>query len=148
MTLAPTNAVASEPFIATYTINVKNQSTTDAVYNATVADQVPAELGVVVGSISNGGTYDAIKHAITWNFTNDPSLKTFEANGVRNYTFQVYARQKPGYKFQPDAAHAWFHHSAGQRHQRRAVQRSVPRYRRRADQRHHRVVLPAEQHLR
>jgi len=108
VTLAPTDAITAEPFVATYTISVTNKSTTTPVYNATVADQVPAELGVVVGSISNGGTYDPIKHAITWNYTNTPALQTFEANGTRTFTFQVYARQKPGYKFQPDAAAAGF----------------------------------------
>ncbi|AWN22546.1 hypothetical protein DKM44_04290 [Deinococcus irradiatisoli] len=99
VTMAPTGTIA-EPFRAKYTITVKNQSLTDAVYNATVADQIPSELGVIVSSISNGGTYDPAKHAITWNYTNDPTLKTFEANGTRTYTFEVYARQKPGYRFQ------------------------------------------------
>ncbi|AZI42572.1 hypothetical protein EHF33_07290 [Deinococcus psychrotolerans] len=107
VTLAPTGTLP-EPFLATYTITTKNQSTTDAVYNATVADQLPAELGVVVGSISNGGTYDAAKHAITWNYTGTPALQTIEANGTRTFTFQVFARQKPGYKFQSTAQSAGF----------------------------------------
>ncbi len=103
VTMAATGSIA-EPFRAKYTITVKNQSSTDAVYNATVADQIPAELGVIVSSISNGGTYDPAKHAITWNYTNDPTLKNFEANGTRTYTFEVYARQKPGYRFQGNFA--------------------------------------------
>lgn len=89
---------AQEPFVATATITVRNTST-QPVFNANVRDALPAELGVVTDTISNGGTYDAVLHAVTWNNTTTPGLGAIQPGETRTFTFQVYARQKPGYQY-------------------------------------------------
>ena len=111
VTLGATNAVTNEPFIATYTIETKNESKTASVFKSSVADQVPAELGVDINTIraykvnTNGtetqlpgsGTYDVAKHAITWNYSMFSQLTEIKPGEVYRFRFNVYARQKPGY---------------------------------------------------
>ena len=83
-----------EALTSTVYITVQNDSE-EPMYDVSVRDVVPAELGVVTGSISAAGTYDATNHAVTWQ--NDPDLATLEVGESKTFTFDVYARQKPGY---------------------------------------------------
>lgn len=54
----------------TYTITVRNLSTTETANNVVVTDLLPAELGFV--SASAGGTYDPILHTVTWDYSTTP----------------------------------------------------------------------------
>src|SRR5690625_2353828 len=88
-------------YTSTVTVTVSNPSDS-TFYNVTVRDGIPAELGVVFDSISDGGTYDPSNHTITWDNVEDGTF-TLEAGEVREFTFDVYARQKPGYCWDVDA---------------------------------------------
>ncbi|ULR40937.1 PEGA domain-containing protein [Thermus sp. NEB1569] len=79
----------------TYTITVKNLSTTETAQNVVITDPLPAELGFV--SASSGGTYDAVLHQVTWDQTTTPSLTSIAPGGSVSVTVTVYARHKPGY---------------------------------------------------
>jgi hypothetical protein len=80
----------------TSTVNVTVSNGGDAtIYQITVRDGVPAELGVITDSISDGGTYDPVNHTVTWN--NVPELEALDPGEEFTLTFDVYARQKPGF---------------------------------------------------
>jgi hypothetical protein len=80
----------------TSTVNVTVSNGGDAtVYQITVRDGVPAELGVVTDTISNGGTYDPVNHTVTWN--NVEALQALDPGEEFTLTFDVYARHKPGF---------------------------------------------------
>lgn len=55
----------------TYQIVLYNNGTAEA--NATVTDQLPAEVEYVPGTATNGGTYDAATHQLTWNSVQVPA---------------------------------------------------------------------------
>jgi hypothetical protein len=121
VTLSATNVdtLNKEPFITTYTIETKNESKTASVFNSSIADQVPAELGVDITTIKaykvnadgsetalpGTGTYDVAKHAITWNYSQFSQLSEIKPGEIYRFRFNVYARQKPGYQWtSPDGA--------------------------------------------
>jgi hypothetical protein len=80
----------------TSTVNVTVSNGGDAtIYQITVRDGVPAELGVITDSISDGGTYDPVNHTVTWN--NVPELQALDPGDEFTLTFDVYARHKPGF---------------------------------------------------
>ena len=88
------------------TVNIVVTNPSNApLYDVAVVDGVPPEFGVVESSISNGGTYDATNHSVTWNSQDLPEFQTFE-NGADPVvlTFDVYARQKPGFCWSGDDA--------------------------------------------
>ena len=90
-TLDPANAVpADSVFTATFTITTENTGTEPA-YDVTLRDNLPAELGVIEESFTDGGSYNSINHSVTWYIgTMDPGDKV-------SRSFQVYLRQKPGF---------------------------------------------------
>lgn len=97
VTVPAANYTVTDEYLSTVVITVENPSDTDF-FNVTVRDALPAELGVVESSISNGGTYDAINHVVTWDFNDTPELQNIPAkSGLDPFTFDVYARHKPGY---------------------------------------------------
>lgn len=96
ITLASNSATYDEEYTSKAHVTVTNDSNSD-IYNVTVRDAVPAELGVVTDSISENGTYDAVNHVVTWNYTNTPSLENILVGDSVEFTFDVYARHKPGY---------------------------------------------------
>lgn len=57
--------------VLTYTIHMFNNGTVDT--TADVVDEVPVEMTVVDGSITNGGVYDAAEHTITWTAVSVPA---------------------------------------------------------------------------
>lgn len=86
-------------FTATYTITITNAGTAPA-YNVTLADALPAEIGVLTGTANPAGaTYDATNHVITWNWQNTPDPRFDELAPGQSITgtVQVYVRQKPGF---------------------------------------------------
>ncbi len=101
-TLDPANAVAENSvFTSTVTLKVTNEGQDD-VYDITIADQLPAELGIIESSIDpSGGTYDSINHAVTWNWQQNqaqiPAFEVLAPGDSIEVTFQVYVRQKPGF---------------------------------------------------
>lgn len=88
--------ITDDVFTSTVHVTVSNDSDSP-IYNVAVRDAVPAELGVVTDSISNGGTYDESNHVVTWNFNNTPELQLIEVGESYTFSFDVYARHKPGY---------------------------------------------------
>lgn len=92
-------------FATTYTVSVTNDSADQTVFNATVTDRLPAELGVIVDTDgvtvpdSNGGTYDDANHAITWDFDGTAALEEIGPGETVELAFSVYARQKPGFSW-------------------------------------------------
>ncbi|HHO56179.1 MAG TPA: DUF11 domain-containing protein [Trueperaceae bacterium] len=82
----------SDPWIATYTITVKNDSQQTA-KNVTVTDALQPELGYVTGSAKGGisNTYDTVLHQLTW------VIGDLAPGDSKEVTFSVYARQKPGF---------------------------------------------------
>lgn len=102
-TLDAANAPTVTPnsvFTATVTIQAKNMGT-ENVYDVSIADMLPPELGILESTIQPaGGTYDADKHEITWNFGQNAPIPDFGTVGpgqTLTVSFQVYVRQKPGY---------------------------------------------------
>ncbi len=99
-TLDATNAVpAGSVFTSTVSITVTNAGNFP-VYNVTVSDDVPFELGVIESTLNpNGGTYDPVNHTVTWNWQNtaDPKFDKLDPGQSITATFQVYVRQKPGF---------------------------------------------------
>lgn len=101
-TLDPANAVkADSPYTATVTLKVANEGN-DTVYDITIADLLPAELGVIEETIDpSGGTYDSVQHAVTWNWRqNEDQVAGFTSlapGETLEVSFQVYVRQKPGF---------------------------------------------------
>lgn len=105
-TLDAANAVPQNSvFTATFTLTATNEGT-DNVYDVSIADLLPSELGIVESSIQpSGGTYDAVKHAITWNYQQNAGVAGFQQLGPGDsitVSFQVYVRQKPGYCVDPE----------------------------------------------
>ena len=95
---------ASSVFTATASLTVKNVGL-DPVYNVTIADALPAELGVISSTVQPiGATYDGSGHVVTWNWQNtpDPRFDKLMPNESINVTFQVYLRQKPGFAWDKD----------------------------------------------
>ncbi len=95
-TLDPANAVpAGSVFTTTVTLTVTNTSPAQAddvtATDVTLEDDLPAELGVIESSLTDGGTYNSVNHAITW-FVGD--LAPGES---ATRSFDVYVRQKPGF---------------------------------------------------
>ena len=117
-TLAGSDDPAITPgsvFTSKMTVTIKNTGSAP-VYNVTIADALPAELGILPGTArvttSNlqaasisvvGSTYDSINHVVTWNDQNTgvQAFNTLAAGASISVDFQVYLRQKPG--FQMDA---------------------------------------------
>ncbi len=99
-TLDAANAVpANSVFTSTVSITVTNAGNFP-VYNVTVSDDVPFELGVIESTLNpSGGTYDAVNHTVTWNWQNtaDPRFDKLDPGDSITVTFQVYVRQKPGF---------------------------------------------------
>ena len=86
-------------FTATYTITVTNAGTSPA-HNVTMADALPAELGVITSTANPAGaTYDSTNHVVTWNWQNspDPRFDVLAPGESITATIQVYVRQKPGF---------------------------------------------------
>lgn len=95
-----TSTAFDTDYTSTVYITVSNVSE-EGMTDLSVVDAVPAELGVDLTTISNGGTYDATNHTVTWNnLANGSSL---EAGESITLTFDVYARQKPGFELDEDA---------------------------------------------
>jgi hypothetical protein len=102
VTLEPTSVNYDDVYTSKVHVVVNNPSQS-TMFNISVRDVVPAELGVVTSSISDGGTYDPVNHAVTWN--NVPALDALApGDDPIVLTFDVYARHKPGYCWTPDAA--------------------------------------------
>ncbi|SDF52081.1 conserved repeat domain-containing protein [Thermus arciformis] len=95
VTLVQSGAGVPSGATYTYTITVRNLSTTETANNVVVTDLLPAELGFV--SASAGGTYDPILHTVTWDYTTTPALTSIAPGGSVSVTVTVYARHKPGY---------------------------------------------------
>ncbi|WP_019587040.1 DUF11 domain-containing protein [Deinococcus apachensis] len=88
----------------TYTIRVRNSSTTTTARDVTVRDELPAELGYVLGSariVNAGGTptggtldadYDLNTHTIDFNTVGD-----LAPGAELRIAIDVYPRHKPGY---------------------------------------------------
>lgn len=91
---------SSTTFDANYTstvhIKVTNPSQSP-MYNVTIRDALPPELGVVTSSIDNNGTYDPSNHVVTWNYSQFTALQQMDPGESVEVTFQVYVRQKPGF---------------------------------------------------
>ncbi len=92
----PVIVAEGDEFRSTVHVTVTNSSDSP-IYNVAVRDGVPAELGVIVDSISDGGTYDISNHTVTWNFNLTPELQEIAVGDSFTFTFDVYARHKPGY---------------------------------------------------
>lgn len=95
---------AGSVFTAKYTITAKNQGT-QPLYNITLADALPAEVGVLTSTLVPGGaTYDAINHVVTWNWmaVADPRFDKLEPGASITATLEVYLRQKPGFCMDQD----------------------------------------------
>lgn len=91
-------------FTATYSITVTN-SGPEALYDITVADALPAEIGVITSTLDPAGaTYDAINHVVTWNWlaAADARFDKLESGESITTTIEVYVRQKPGFCMDPD----------------------------------------------
>lgn len=100
---APTVAPNSV-FTATFTLTATNEGT-ESVYDVSIADLLPAELGILESTIQPaGGTYDSVKHAVTWNYqqaASDSKFLKLDPGQSITVSFQVYVRQKPGYCVDP-----------------------------------------------
>jgi uncharacterized repeat protein (TIGR01451 family) len=97
VTLGAEDVVTDEDYRSTVHVTVSNDSDS-TIYNVTVRDAVPAELGVVTDSITpSTGTYDPINHVVTWSYTQEESLENLDVGDSEEFTFDVYARHKPGY---------------------------------------------------
>ena len=85
-------------FTATVTLQLRNEGN-DPVYNLSLADALPAELGVIESSFSpSGATYDGTSHVVTWNWQTTPDkFSKLEPKQEITASFQVYLRQKPGF---------------------------------------------------
>jgi hypothetical protein len=83
-------------YTSTVHVVVSNPSQ-NPLYNVTVRDALPPELGVLTATINNSGTYDPVNHSITWSYTNFAALSRIDPGQTLEFTFQVYVRQKPGF---------------------------------------------------
>lgn len=86
-------------FTTTYRITVENEGT-EPVYDLTIADALPAELGLIKSSLNPAGaTYDGVNHVVTWNFmaVADGRFDKLEPGESITATVEVYIRQKPGF---------------------------------------------------
>lgn len=95
-------------FRTTYTITVTNEGSWP-VYNVVINDELPYELGLIAPSNNeitddSGmiGTYNETNHRITWNYSKNPELTVMEPGEVVTVSFEVYARQKPGFCWESD----------------------------------------------
>lgn len=106
-TLDSANAVpANSVFTATVTLTTTNEGNAP-VYDVSVADQLPAELGVIESTLNpTGGTYDATNHVVTWNYqtagASEPKFNQLDPGESITVTFQIYVRQKPGFCVDPE----------------------------------------------
>lgn len=96
ITLGSQSSTYASDYTSTVYITVWNDSN-HPIYDVTIRDGVPGELGVVTDSISDSGTYDASNHTITWSNTEAPELKVLAPGDELTFQFDVYARHKPGY---------------------------------------------------
>ena len=87
-------------FTAVVTLKLKNEGN-DPVYNLSLADAIPAELGVIDSTFTpSGATYDGTSHVVTWNWQTTPDKFTKLDPGQEiTASFQVYLRQKPGFEW-------------------------------------------------
>ncbi|MCA9838977.1 MAG: DUF11 domain-containing protein [Trueperaceae bacterium] len=95
---------AASVFTATYTLTVTNAGS-EALYDITLADALPAELGVISTTLSPAGaTYDAVNHVVTWNWlaVPDTRFEKLEPGQSISATLEVYLRQKPGFCMDPE----------------------------------------------
>lgn len=99
-TLPPSSQNFNGNYTSTVHIVVTNPSQSP-MYNVTIRDALPPELGVVTSSISDNGTYDATNHVVTWNYSQFAALQQINPGGKVEVTFQVYVRQKPGFCADP-----------------------------------------------
>ena len=95
-TLDPANAVpANSVFTTTVTLSVTNTSPEQeddvTATDVTLEDDLPAELGIIESSLTDGGTYNSVNHAVTW-FVGD-----LAPGETATRSFDVYVRQKPGF---------------------------------------------------
>lgn len=106
-TLDAANAVpAGSVFTATVTLTATNEGNAP-VYDVSIADQLPAELGVIESTLNPaGGTYDATNHVVTWNYQTaggyEPKFNQLDPGESITVTFQIYVRQKPGFCVDPE----------------------------------------------
>lgn len=104
---------ATDPFTTTVHVKVENNSQSTS-YNTNIRDVLPAELGYVDGSgvltithadktttiVKDAATYDATLHAVNVNNTGKAALDQLKTGESAELTFKVYARQKPGFKWE------------------------------------------------
>ncbi|WP_114313186.1 carboxypeptidase regulatory-like domain-containing protein [Thermus caldifontis] len=99
-----TLSASSQTFDGNYTstvhIVVTNPSQSP-MYNVTIRDALPPELGVVTSKITDNGTYDPVNHVVTWNYSQFAALQQVDPGETVEVTFQVYVRQKPGFCADP-----------------------------------------------
>jgi hypothetical protein len=90
-----------DPFTSTYRIFITNPSS-GPIRNLVISDDLPAELGVVLQAIQPSGdfpTYDPDNHTLTWDFRDPalaPLLDELAPGEYLEFSYEVYARQKPG----------------------------------------------------
>ena len=98
-TLGQQKVISTDPWIATYTITVKNAGKKIAKH-VTITDSIQPELGWTGEATPDGATYDSDLHQITWD------VGDLAAGESVDVTFSVYARQKPGFCWQGGGYHA------------------------------------------
>lgn len=99
-TLPASSQTFTEEYTSKVHIKVTNPSQSP-IYNVTIRDALPPELGVVTGSIDNNGTYDPANHVVTWNYSQFSALQVINPGQSVEVTFKVYVRQKPGFCANP-----------------------------------------------
>jgi len=99
-TLPASSNIFTEEYTSKVHIKVTNPSQSP-IYNVTIRDALPPELGVVTSSIDNNGTYDPANHVVTWNYSQFSALQVINPGQSVEVTFKVYVRQKPGFCANP-----------------------------------------------
>lgn len=95
-TLPATSDALTDNYLATVTITVTNDGEV-AAKDVSITDLLPAELGVYEPTLEPEATYDAGKHGITWDYNTDADLQELAPGASIEVSFDVYARQKPGF---------------------------------------------------
>ncbi len=104
VTLQQSSSTFDAAYTTTVNIIVTNPSN-GTLYDVFVRDGVPPEFGVVTGTISDGGTYDAANHTVTWNEDTVAAFEALEPGADPVVlSFDIYARHKPGYCWAEDDA--------------------------------------------